>query len=557
MINIQKYNMRYNLIFIMSLILFSCNDRNQIDMLITQAEEIVSENPDSSILILQKIIEPERLTDSLKAKYGLAIGQAHYNSRKSMQGDSLILYAFDYYNSLQPQNTSRLIQSHKLLANFFWWNEKKEDARSILNKGINLAEKHSDRIGCITLLKSIININMIDGLTEGGIDYVKKLIDLDYEADDLYKYYNELGIMYYYSQNKDSALFYLEKSMEYARPVDSIFVYDYLSRNYADILSDFGLHKKAIAVQKEVLNNYVHTKNKYESLSYISLSRYYLNLGMKDSAFHYMRLAEETHLPFIDDDLSLSNYYTIQKTILDYVQTGEFNIRLITYFSNNMFESFLDRERVIQGKNESQRLLERRNSSLLLSKQRNQFLLVIIMLVVLISAFIISVYIQKRKKLLDEKEEELEALKKLIADSKVSNNKDANFFKRILLQQLGIIKLVATNPTHQNQEFLHQMQKITNKDIPVDDLLNWDDLYGVIDMIYDNFYSKIHEKYSDALLNKEYQLFCLLKADFSTKEISVVTQQSIRTIYQRKSTIRQKLNMNEKEDIIEFLNRQI
>ena len=34
------------------------------------------------------------------------------------------------------------------------------------------------------------------------------------------------------------------------------------------------------------------------------------------------------------------------------------------------------------------------------------------------------------------------------------------------------------------------------------------------------------------------------------REISVVTQQSVRTIYQRKTDIRHKLDMDEKEDII-------
>ena len=52
---------------------------------------------------------------------------------------------------------------------------------------------------------------------------------------------------------------------------------------------------------------------------------------------------------------------------------------------------------------------------------------------------------------------------------------------------------------------------------------------------------------------KEIQLCCLLKANFSTKEISVVTQQSVRTVYQRKSTIRQTLNMPEGEDIASFI----
>jgi hypothetical protein len=44
-----------------------------------------------------------------------------------------------------------------------------------------------------------------------------------------------------------------------------------------------------------------------------------------------------------------------------------------------------------------------------------------------------------------------------------------------------------------------------------------------------------------------------LKANFSTKEISIVSGQGVRTVYQRKSVIRQKLGMEEKGDIVEFL----
>ena len=46
---------------------------------------------------------------------------------------------------------------------------------------------------------------------------------------------------------------------------------------------------------------------------------------------------------------------------------------------------------------------------------------------------------------------------------------------------------------------------------------------------------------------------CLLKANFSTKEISIVSSQGVRTVYQRKSAIRQKLGMEEKGDIVGFL----
>lgn len=172
---------------------------------------------------------------------------------------------------------------------------------------------------------------------------------------------------------------------------------------------------------------------------------------------------------------------------------------------------------------------------------------------IVLLAVLVVFYIQRRKKRLEEKEEELDTLKQLWVDAQKENTANDQFFKKILLQQMGIIRMIATNPTPHNQEFLTQMKRIAQEDIDTDDLLVWEDLYKVIDSIYDNFYSNTRLRFGNVLIDRELQLCCLLKANFSTKEISVVTRQSVRTVYQRKTTIRQKLNMDEKEDIAEFL----
>lgn len=171
--------------------------------------------------------------------------------------------------------------------------------------------------------------------------------------------------------------------------------------------------------------------------------------------------------------------------------------------------------------------------------------------------FAVIWYVQRRRHLFLEKEEELEALRHLMHETEGDNGgvKNDKFVKKMLLQQLGLIRMVATNPSSDHQELLVQMGKIANKDVATDDLLVWDDLYKTIDLVYDGFHTRIHRKYGDLLNEKELQLCCLLKSDFSTKEISVVTQQSVRTVYQRKTVIRQKLGMEEKEDIAGFLSR--
>ena len=97
---------------------------------------------------------------------------------------------------------------------------------------------------------------------------------------------------------------------------------------------------------------------------------------------------------------------------------------------------------------------------------------------------------------------------------------------------------------------LRLMRDIANNDVAIDSLLDWDSLYRTIDYVYDNYYSSLKEKYGTVLNEKEIQLCCLLRANFSTKEISIVTRQGVRTVYQRKTVIRQKLGIKEKGDIV-------
>ena len=62
--------------------------------------------------------------------------------------------------------------------------------------------------------------------------------------------------------------------------------------------------------------------------------------------------------------------------------------------------------------------------------------------------------------------------------------------------------------------------------------------------------SPMNDRYSNILNEKEIKLCCLLKVNFSTKEINMLTRQSLQTIYQRKTQIRQKLSISEGDDIL-------
>lgn len=194
-----------------------------------------------------------------------------------------------------------------------------------------------------------------------------------------------------------------------------------------------------------------------------------------------------------------------------------------------------------------------------IQRQKDQMLFLVITFILTLTIASLLLWLRNRKNKFLEREEEIDALRKLLSESSESgdSNKNDRFFKKILLQQLGVIKIATSNPTTANLELLKKMKKIASKEVDVDTLLNWNDLFQIIDYIYDGFYTSLIKKYGAVLNEKEIQLCTLLKANFTTKEIGVVTQQSVRTIYQRKSTIRQTLQMPEAEDIATFLSMKL
>ena len=522
---------------------------------IEKAEQMLQQNAEEAIALLRSVKDPEILPDSLRARFALAMGQAHYNAHWVMNEDSLLLYALDYYGRPDVRDTLQLLRTYKLAAHYFYDSERYKEATEMMAEGNRIAALRGDTAARLDLLRSVANIGEGNDDFEGLIRLQKQLIAIEPDSTRRYSNYNSLAISYYCANQNDSALLALRKATECLyTSADSLKALYYVMRNYADILSDSGKNQEAINLQRHSLQEYKETKHPFESLSYYALSRYFLNMGQVDSARYYIQMGDSVRSPYIDQDLSLANFYLVQKTLMNYIDSRSFTIRDVAFFSNRLYNNFIRDQRVIAQKGKVQLLLQQQNMNLQLEKQKERTFFVGVVALCILLLLTVVWYLQRRKHLLVEKEEELEALRRLLHETEgdESGNND-KFVKKKLLQQLGLIRIVATNPSSDHQELLVQMGQIANKDVAVDDLLVWSDLYKTIDMVHDGFYTRISQKYGNILNEKELQLCCLLKSDFSTKEISVVIQQSIRTVYQRKTVIRQKLDMAEKEDIVEFL----
>ncbi len=209
---------------------------------------------------------------------------------------------------------------------------------------------------------------------------------------------------------------------------------------------------------------------------------------------------------------------------------------------------------------ESERGALQQQSRAMALKAKSEHKTVIILVVALVALLILAGavwIIRHRRQRERENEERAEALQKMVDELKSTpvapehDDKTPAALRRAMLQQLGIIRMVAETPTEQNREMLRRISSIDGE---IDgELVNWPNVFELIDTLYSGFYSNLHKRFGDTLSAKEEQIIVLMMAGFSTKEISVITGQTTSTIYVRKSSIRKKTGVPGKEDIVAFL----
>ena len=363
-------------------------------------------------------------------------------------------------------------------------------------------------------------------------------------------------------QGNDSAPYYMDRSIELVeKKKDTMRLVHYL-RNYAQLLSYINDYKRSAEVSKRLRN--LASDEEQVAMTDLVLTECFLKMGELDSAQYYL---DQGRALFDHQEkfLTTENMMTYYQGLIDYTRHRTFDFLKVMRYNDSVHNALYALQSTIRRKDESKESLSNANLQLTVERQEAQLTLLACLLLLVVTGGGAFFYIRARRHRLIEAEERIETLNRLLADATKGDSEpgtagnvnqeveDGQFFRKILLQQLGIIRLVATQPTSQNQELLRRISGITNRELPVESLLVWEDLYPVIDRIYDGFYTQMNRCFGSVLIDKEQQLCCLLCAEFSTKEISVVTQQSIPTIYQRKTNIRKKLGMGEKEDIVEFI----
>lgn len=519
---------------------------------IDQAEKVMQSNTDSALSILAAIDPSELEIDSLRAKYHFLKGYGHMSRNRSMIGDSLIRYAHDYYSG---KDVVRDIRSGIVLAWYKFWVGDTPGAMVMLDSLAALRNVPD------SIMVQALRIRVLLGASEYQgrqlIPYAKKLFEL--ETDSLRKMEAKymLSSGYAYSGRTDSAIHLVDELIDYARNNnwgDKHFIFE-LER--AQLLTETGGSAASDELVSEIFRK-AGPDNGAADLLHFQYTINALNTGDIARASRHLALADSLAAKLrSDDDAYFRSYSNLLHAIIDFKRDGHVKLMHINRLNNRQSERF---NRMKASQWESERgALHQQNRALAL-KAESEHKTVIILIISFATLLILATaawIIRSRRQREHENEERIEALQKMVDEYKSAPATqaavitDSTALRSAMLKQLGIIKMVAETPTEQNREMLRKISSIdgdTNGE-----LVDWGTVFDMIDNLYSGFYGKLHGKYGDVLTLKEEQIIVLMVAGFSTKEISVITGLTTSTIYVRKSSIRRKLGVPEKEDIVRFL----
>lgn len=538
-----------------------------------RAENLMRSNPDSALSILDAIDSYELKHDSLQAKYHYLKGYGHLSRNRSMIGDSLIRAAHEYYRG---KDVVRYIRSGMVLAWYKFWIGDTPGALSMLDSLSSLSNVPDSVM--VQTLRARVLLGASEYQGRALIPYAKRLHTL--ETDSMRKMEARYMLLsaYEYAEETDSALYLVDELIDYARAnkwSDKQFIFE-LER--AQLLTENGRSAESDELVDDIFSK-AGPDNGAADLLYLQRSINALNTGDVNRAVRNLALADNAASKLRkDDDAYYRSYSNLLNAIIDFKQTGRIRLTHINSLNNRQNERF-NRVKASQWESERGALCQQNRALALKAESEHKTVIILAISIFALIVIVVAIWIiRARRQRERENEERIEALQKMVdeykaipeqpqesetesdvvRDSEIGANetatieiKDSSALRSAMLRQLGIIRMVAETPTEQNREMLRKISSIEGE--TNGELVDWGNVFEIIDNLYSGFYGKLHDKYGETLTSKEEQIIVLMVAGFSTKEISVITGQTTSTVYVRKTSIRKKLGVPEKEDIVRFM----
>lgn len=558
----MKFLFYINIALLTVVCLVGCNISTPVDKVLALSDSLSERGRYDSVLTVLKSIEKEvpDLSEERKMHYVWNLSTAHYNMNMSMVGDSLLPLSVSYYRREKDVDKEKF--APLLEANYWNWNNNLTKVIQTVNTGLKEAERLNDNGLQVQLYYFMAQCYYEHRCYNKAVPLLRKAVSLSKKlsVDQQHPVIFLLAICYDLTGQKALSRILFQQAVEKARLAGNELMSVHYLRNYAASLNSDGQPDAALACLRKIYSS-GKMYNGGIVMVMSEMANAFLLKHQLDSAQHYIELSKAV---MNDRRYSVGLDPSVRCTVYSLEQLVQFGegerpeMEPMGRYLDSIASDALRENSVMKQRLETEMNLLSRNSELVISRQRVLLYLFLSLAVIVGGALYVYRWIRERQRKRLDLEERIEALKRLVADAGRSDSHEKNqdnSFKKILLQQLGLLKVVASVPTAENQVMLSRLLSVPDNHKEADNsLLAWSDLYNAIDRLYNGFYSRLESEYGRILLEKEIQTLCLVRAGFSTKEIAVVTRQSTAMVYMRKTSIRKKLGIDLKGDILSFIN---
>lgn len=554
--------MKNGINLLMILVLFiSCVQEKEDDNVLSRVEACMELFPDSALSLLSQIDCPECLRGQQRADYALLLTQAlDKNYLDSLQSDSLIMIAVEYYK--QEGDKLKAGKAYFYYGKVMLLKERFSDAMQAYLEASSLLEETRDYKVQGMVWEYIGYLNSVQGLYENSIDNFKHSIRYYELASDrrriLYGYRN-MARGYFSVHHNDSAGWYAEKGLVLSDTVSG------MKASFLHLLGLIANNEKRYPQAIEYFSNAMEVcDNLNDKYRYsLSLGRVYSEVGQK-------KKVEDCFVSCINATnifVSSGAYYYLadmHKKDGNYLKAflyKEKSDSLLEVTRNaELQKQLLD----LQNKYENDKLILE-NKQIRLENEKQTYFYLFLFVFILGLGIIAFFLVRKRyrTKLLRNVEIignnnaiinryacRIAELENVSLQERQAKKEEIGILNRKILCLIAENKRVCENSSVDALFVLEELKQ-GNLIISNMTIAERQHIFDFLDLVHANFITRLKQEFD--LTKNELLLAALLKVGFSNKQLMIVFDCEMKSIYKNRQRLKADLGLTKNDSLEQMI----
>ena len=550
--------MKNGINLLMILVLFiSCVQEKEDDNVLSRVEACMELFPDSALSLLSQIDCPECLRGQQRADYALLLTQAlDKNYLDSLQSDSLIMIAVEYYK--QEGDKLKAGKAYFYYGKVMLLKERFSDAMQAYLEASSLLEETRDYKVQGMVWEYIGYLNSVQGLYENSIDNFKHSIRYYELASDrrriLYGYRN-MARGYFSVHHNDSAGWYAEKGLVLSDTVSG------MKASFLHLLGLIANNEKRYPQAIEYFSNAMEVcDNLNDKYRYsLSLGRVYSEVGQK-------KKAEDCFVSCINATnifVSSGAYYYLadmHKKDGNYLKAflyKEKSDSLLEVTRNaELQKQLLD----LQNKYENDKLILE-NKQIRLENEKQTYFYLFLFVFILGLGIIAFFLVRKRYRtkllriveiignnnaIINRYACRIAELENVSLQERQAKKEEIGILNRKILCLIAENKRVCENSSVDALFVLEELKQ-GNLIISNMTIAERQHIFDFLDLVHANFITRLKQEFD--LTKNELLLAALLKVGFSNKQLMIVFDCEMKSIYKNRQRLKADLGLTKNDSL--------